>query len=60
MKDKKIKNKQYKMDQDLNQDIKLNESWIAQCQQPKLKEIGVIGVRGWVPGWRNSYVNIIF
>lgn len=24
------------------------------------KEIGVIGVRGWVPGWRNSYVNIIF
>lgn len=24
------------------------------------KEIGVIGVRGGVPGWRNSFVNIIF
>ena len=24
------------------------------------KEINVIGVRWWVPGWRNSYVSIIF
>lgn len=24
------------------------------------KEISVIGVRGWVPGWRNSIVSIIF
>ncbi len=24
------------------------------------KEVSVIGVRGWVPGWRNSIVSIIF
>ena len=24
------------------------------------EEMSVIGVRGWVPGWRNSILNVIF